>query len=114
MVGICGDSPWHVLEVSSRRRANQRVVILMCQDGIAEFCEPYATHVTVTRGRSGREKALPEPELRELSDDMPLLAELRTFVQHLGGGPAPRSSTGEGAAMVKVLADLRAMAGLTA
>jgi hypothetical protein len=41
-----------------------------------------------------------------------LLRELRTFVEHLQGGPPPRSSAAEGALVVSAIADLRSLAGL--
>ena len=44
--------------------------------------------------------------------ELPLLAELRVFVEHLRGGPAPRSSAWEGAMAVEIIAEVRLMAGL--
>jgi hypothetical protein len=46
----------------------------------------------------------------ETPGELPLLAELRAFVGHIGG-PAPRSSAAEGAAIVSAIAELRALAG---
>jgi hypothetical protein len=43
---------------------------------------------------------------------MPLLEELQVFVDHLGGGPPPRSSAREGALIVLRIAELRSMAGV--
>jgi hypothetical protein len=108
----CGDSPWHAFEVSSRRRTEHRSALLLCRDGTAELADSYADHVIITRGQSGWVKSPPAAEQRALSNDMPLLSELRTFVQHLAGGPPPKSSVHEGAAIVRVLADLRRLAGL--
>jgi hypothetical protein len=45
---------------------------------------------------------------------MPLLLELQEFVRYLDGGPPPRSSYRDGAAIVRVLTDLRQLAGLQA
>jgi predicted dehydrogenase len=112
LVGICGDAPWHVLEISSRRRTNRRAVQLLCRDGIAELDDSHSTHVCVTRTPGGRGMAAPEIELREVPGEMPLLAELRVFVEHLAGGPPPRSAAAEGAAVVRVLTDLRQLAGV--
>jgi len=49
-------------------------------------------------------------EMPEARGELPLLAELRAFVQFLDGGPPPRSSADEGAAMVQAIASLRALA----
>ena len=51
-----------------------------------------------------------EAERVETKGELPLLAELRAFVEHLRGGPPPRSSAAEGAAMVSTIAELRALA----
>jgi predicted dehydrogenase len=114
LVGVCGTSPWHVFEVSARRRVIDRSVRLLCQHGIAELTESYADCVLVTRARIGRVSQAPEPERRPIATDMPLLLELAAFVEHLGGGPPPHSSAAEGAAIIRVLAELRTMAGLPA
>ena len=42
--------------------------------------------------------------------ELPLLAELRAFVGHLSGGPAPRSSAEEGLRVVEAIAGLRRLA----
>jgi hypothetical protein len=43
---------------------------------------------------------------------MPLEAELRTFLDHLAGGPRPVSSADEGLTVVRTIVQLRRMAGL--
>jgi hypothetical protein len=43
---------------------------------------------------------------------MPLLRELRAFLEHLDGGPPPRSSAAEGTRIVEVVEGLRALAGI--
>jgi hypothetical protein len=53
-----------------------------------------------------------EPEKRAISTELPLLRELRAFVEHLDGGPPPRSSAQEGAEVVTTIAELRRLAGL--
>jgi hypothetical protein len=52
-----------------------------------------------------------EPERRAISTELPLLRELRAFVEHLDGGPPPRSSAAEGVEIVRRIAELRSMAG---
>jgi hypothetical protein len=43
---------------------------------------------------------------------MPLLRELRCFLEHLRGGPPPRSSAANGLLVVERIAALRRLAGL--
>jgi hypothetical protein len=49
-----------------------------------------------------------------VSTEFPLLRELRGFMEHLAGGPPPRSSAAEAAEVVRRIAELRALAGLPA
>ena len=76
----------------------------MCEDGVAVLTDGYSDHVLVATG--------PEPEKRPISTELPLLRELRAFVEHLAGGPPPRSSAREGSEIVKTIAELRTLAGL--
>ena len=50
------------------------------------------------------------PEHRQISTEMPLLRELRAFLEHLEGGPPPRSSAAEGVEIVTRIAELRRLA----
>jgi len=43
-------------------------------------------------------------ERRPISGEMPLLAELRAFVEHLRGGPPPRSSAADAVKIVERVA----------
>ena len=53
-----------------------------------------------------------EPERRPIDPEWPLLRELRAFVEHVRGGPPPRSSAAEHVEIVERLVALRALAGL--
>ncbi len=66
-------------------------------------------HVTVYRPDASGDLVA---ERVDTPGELPLLAELRAFVGHLEGGPPPRSSGAEGAAIARVIADLRALAGI--
>jgi hypothetical protein len=72
---------------------------------VASLGDGYADHVFVKRGDD-------EPEERPIAPEFPLLRELRAFVEHLDGGPPPRSSAAEGAAVVRLIARLRELAGV--
>lgn len=112
MVGLLGEDPWLVIEVSSRHPEYRREVRLHCRDGVAVLEDGYSEHVAVSRRAGGATPSGAETELRPIPQEMPLLAELRAFVEHLRGGPPPRSSAEEGAAAVAAIAELRALAGL--
>ncbi len=68
--------------------------------------ESYSDAVRIVRADGS------DDELRPVSAELPLLRELRAFVEHLGGGPPPRSSAAEGAAIVQAISELRLLAGL--
>jgi len=101
-----GDGGWHTLEVSGRSAERKRVVELYCDDGVAVLADGWDDHVTVYR--DGPDSVI--KERIETPGELPLLAELRAFVDHLRGGPPPRSSAAEGAAVVSMIAELRALA----
>lgn len=112
LVGVLGESPWLVLEVSSRAIDYRRDVTLVCEAGVAVLADGYSDRVLVSRGADPIGRAEPEPELWPISTELPLLRELRAFVEHVGGGAPPRSSAAEGAAVVRVISELRSLAGL--
>ena len=87
IMGLLGGDPWHVLEISHGYFEHRREVRLVCRDGSAVLRDAYADHIEVARAGSPQ----PEPERRPISREMPLLLELRAFVEHLQGGPPPRS-----------------------
>jgi predicted dehydrogenase len=105
LVGMLGERPWLQLEVSVRSPERRREIRLVCERGVALLADGYSDHVLVRRNDAD------EPERREISTELPLLRELRAFVEHLQGGPPPRSSAAEGALVVRRIAELRALAG---
>jgi len=108
LVGLLGERPWHRLEISVRSPERRREVQLVCEKGVALLADGYSEHVLVHRDGAD------EPERREIAAELPLLRELRAFVEHLQGGPPPRSSAAEGALVVRRIAELRALAGAPA
>ena len=111
LLGLIGDDPWHALEVSTRSAERRREVRLVCEEGVAVLPYAHSDHVRIFRPDDLAETTVPEPELRPISTELPLLRELRAFLEHLDGGPPPRSSA---AAVVRAITDLRALAGLPA
>src|SRR5678815_326525 len=95
LTGFLGDHnrPWFVCEISTRYLQTRREIRLQCRDGVAILNEAYSDHVDVTRWTDPHETS-PSIESRPISTELPLLRELHAFVEHLKGGPAPRSSAG--------------------
>lgn len=118
LLGILGGGPgrsgepWLIVEVSSRHPQDRREIRLHCRDGVAILEGGYSQDVSVTRTANFHSGQAPETELRPISQELPLLRELRTFVEHLQGGPPPRSSAAEGALVVSAIAELRSLAGI--
>ncbi len=106
--GLLGDQPWLDIEVSELSPVNIRTVEVHGRDATARLDGGWDDHVTVVR----RGAATPEMVTVPTPGELPLLAELRTFVEHLRGGPPPRSSAMEGAAVVQAISDLRRLAGI--
>jgi predicted dehydrogenase len=96
---------WHTLVVSSRAPEYRRSVELLCADGTASLAGGWDTYVTIVRAGA----ATADGERVETPGELPLLAELRTFVEHLAGGPPPKSSAAEGAEVVAVIERLRSL-----
>ena len=114
LVGLLGSDPWHALEVSTRSAERRREVILVCEEGLAVLPDAYSDHLQIFRSGEVTETTAPEPEQRPISSELPLLREVGAFLEHLDGGPPPRSSAAEGAGVVRAITELRALAGLAA
>ncbi|MCU0827688.1 MAG: Gfo/Idh/MocA family oxidoreductase [Tabrizicola sp.] len=93
------------LHVSGCHPISRRSVLLVGSEGSAQFGDSYDDRIQV-RWRDGRTEEV------AIATDMPLLAELRVFLDHIRGGPAPKSPAPEAAAIVRHIADIRAIAGL--
>jgi predicted dehydrogenase len=111
LTGLLGDDPWVAIDVSIAHGVRRREVRLVCRDGVAVLPDAYSDHVLVVRGELQRDVTR-EQERRPISGELPLERELRAFVDHLAGGPAPLSSAAEGAAEVAAIGRLRELAGL--
>lgn len=113
-LSVCLENPlWMMCEVSTRYPGHRRSVELRCRLGVAVLEDSYDAHIHISRSLSWAEGGKPEAlEKRPIALNMPLLAELSSFVDHLGGGPPPRSTAVEGLRVVETIAKLRTMAGL--
>jgi len=110
ITGFLGDDPWVAIEASSARHERRRQVQLFFTDGVAWLPEPYADAIAVARA----DKIGEDPEWRPISTELPLMRQLRAFVAHLDGGPAPGTSAADAARIVAALGRLRELAGLPA
>jgi len=105
--------PWHVAEIGIRSPQHQRLVTLLCRDGVATLEDAYADHlVMVANPPPGGTIAEPRTTRRPIPVEMPLLAELAAFVDHLNGGPPPRSSAAEAAETVAAIVEIRRLAAI--
>jgi predicted dehydrogenase len=86
-----GSRPWAHIEIADRTTRPERRFVLEGSEGAAVLEGSYADAVLVYRGSNRNGTGLPEPELRPISDAMPLEAELAAFLAHLRGGPPPHS-----------------------
>lgn len=109
LIGILGGDPWVSVEVSSRYTRARREVRLCCRDGVAVLDDAYSPHLSILRSFSKEE---PAEEKRAISPEMPLLKELRAFVEFLDGGSPPRSNVADAVAVVSAIEGLRDLAGV--
>jgi len=106
LLGILGEAPWVAVDVSVARPELRREVCLYCRDGTAVLPSAYSDHLRIARPGRAEER-------RSISTELPLRRELRAFLGHLAGGPPPKSSGADGAAVVRAVERLRALAGFS-
>lgn len=112
LLAVLGDNVALQCDISIRRPRYFRSVELICRDGMAALDESYADHIRLLRHDGDpTTHALPE-ERRPVSTELPLYRELAAFVGFCRGGPAPKSTAAEGAAMVETIIALRRLAGI--
>ena len=100
-----GTHAWLTVEVSASSHRQLREIRLVCENGVAWLADAPYGHIGI-----GQAPFEGEPRWLEISGEMPLLSQLRAFVEHLAGGPPLRSSAAEGAETVARIAELRALA----
>jgi predicted dehydrogenase len=102
------EEPWLVVEASTRFADKRREVRVHGSDGVAVLAGPGVSELEIARGRAEE----PIVERVPFSEDPPLRRELTAFLEHLAGGPPPKSSAREGCDVVEGVARLRTLAGL--
>ena len=99
------DNTWHALDMSTAAASHTRTVEVFGHEGTARLSDGWDDHIQITRPDGTVER-------REASSvELPLLAELREFVDYLKGGPAPRSTAADGLIVVRAIDQLRRLAG---
>jgi len=101
-----GEGVQVTLDVSSAHPVVRRSVIVIGTTGTAGLAASYDDHITVKRQGADAEKI-------PIGTEMPLLAELRAFLSHLDGGPAPKSSARDAGLIVRRLSEIQSMAGFS-
>lgn len=80
-----------------------RRIMLRCRDAVCVLGDSDYAALAVHRNREA------SPHIVGLSDEMPLLRELRVFLDHLGGGPAPLTPLADEICIIETLAEIEAM-----
>jgi predicted dehydrogenase len=106
LTALLGRAPWLVLDVSAARPYRRRELRLHCRRGVATLADAYSQHLRIEHYDRGA------VEHRPLDATLPLRRELRVFLDHLAGGPPPKSGAADGAEIVRRLSELRKLAGL--
>ena len=114
MTALLGDEPWLVFDVSNRYRDKRREVRVHGRGGVAVMTDPDSGHIEITLGDLASAPSAAVNEVRAFSTESALRRELAAFLNFLDGGPPPKSSTAEGVEVVRCVARLRELAGLTA
>ncbi|MGH2958901.1 MAG: Gfo/Idh/MocA family protein [Solirubrobacterales bacterium] len=98
LVGVLarlGDTPRVSIEVSDAASSHHREARVVGSEGVAILAGGWSEEVIVRRFDGQDDQVIPA------KGELPLLGELRAFVEHVQGGPAPKSSAAEGALTVR-------------
>lgn len=98
-------------EVSALHPVTRRSVVVIGETGAGQLADSYDDEILLA-GRVGGVEVTGQDRRVKVAAELPLLRELRAFVEHVGGGPPPRSSAREGLAVVRAIDELRRLAGL--
>jgi predicted dehydrogenase len=99
-----GSDPWVSIEISDGASAHEREARVVGSTGIAILAGGWSEEVIVRRFNGEDDEVIPA------KGELPLLGELRAFVEHVKGGPAPKSSAAEGALIVRRIEEALAAA----
>ena len=111
MIAFLGGNPWQITEVSSRYKDKKREMRLFCEKGTAVLDDAYTDHIRIVtadkKNHNSHVKKIP------IDNKLPLYEELNSFIKFIKKiGPPPKSSAKEGMVIVKVISELRTLAGI--
>lgn len=104
LIATLGGPPWVNLEISDCAPDHRRETRIVCSEGSAHLDGGWSEKVVVRMHGSGEEREIDTP------GELPLLAELRAFVEHVMGGPAPKSSADVALTQVERITEMLALA----
>jgi predicted dehydrogenase len=100
-----GTDPWVAIEISDGAAEHHREIRVVGSAAIAILAGGWSEEVIVRRFDGTGDQVIPA------KGELPLIAELRAFVEHINGGPAPKSSAAEGALIVGRIEETLELAG---
>lgn len=100
-VGLMGDDPWCVFEVSNRYERKIREVRLHCENGVAVLEDEKVDYIKIVYGDAASDPKNLRIEYRNFDKTPPLRMELQEFLNYLDGGAPPRSNIEEGIEVIK-------------
>ncbi len=103
ITAFLGETPGAVIEVSVRHPIRERLILVAGTTGIALLDNPLADHIKIYR--EGK-----QAESIYISQEFPLLRELRHFCQFLAGGEPPLTNAKAALEVVEVITQIRALA----
>lgn len=108
--GVLGMQPWMNFNVAINSPTYAREIILECALGVAVFNESCNKEITIYLNKNAQRNCLDLAEKRTVAAEMPLLRELRVFLNYLKGGAAPKSDACLGIKMMEAIISLRKLA----
>lgn len=105
-LGLMGDDPWCVFEVSNRYERKIREVRVHCENGVAILEDEKVDYVRIVHGDSESDPKKLRIEQRKFDKTPPLRLEIHEFLNYLNGGQPPRSNFEEGVEVIKTIHQL--------
>ena len=111
LTAILGKDPWVHINVSARSTRRERRIELRFENHILVLKDGYASEIEIYGWDPVKQEIANEIEKIAFADEMPLLAELKSFLDYINKtGPTPKSSLAEATQVVKVITELMQMA----
>ena len=105
-IAILGKRPWVEINVSERRESHFRQVRVHGDRAIAVLRDSYSPEIELYRFPTANQAGKPGLTKISITDDMPLLSELKMFVEYLRGAEPPKSNFEEAIAIVYALQEI--------